>query len=46
MDKIQAMKANTGGCVRSPAKYLIGNYSMGMAETWYPMRKSILQAVE
>ena len=46
MDKAHAMKASTGGDVRSPAKYFIGNYSMSVAETWYRLRKYILQAVE
>jgi hypothetical protein len=45
-DKTHAMNANTGDGVGSPAKYFIENYSMGIAETWYPLRKSILQAVE
>jgi hypothetical protein len=46
MDKAHAINANTGGGVRSPAKYFIGNYSMGISEKWYLLRKSILQAVE
>jgi len=46
MDKTQAMNANNGGGVRSPAKYSIGNYSMVIGETRYSLRKSILQAAE
>jgi hypothetical protein len=45
-EKAHVMNANTGGGVRSPAKHFIGNYSMGISEKWYPLRKSILQAVE
>jgi hypothetical protein len=32
MAKFHAIKANTGGEVRSPAKTFIGNYSMGIDE--------------
>jgi hypothetical protein len=46
MDKTEAMNANIGGGVHSPVKYFTGNYSMVIAEKRYPLRKSILQAVE
>jgi hypothetical protein len=46
MDKAHAMNANTGGGVRSPDKYFIGNFAVGIAETWYLLRRSTLHAVE